>query len=128
MTPVDDIGRGPLLCCFPKDDRVRRTIEFLREFEYRQVPLADLAQRVGLGPSRLTHLFKQEMGGSLRKFLREARLMRAAQLVSSTDERISTVCYSVGFTDVSNFNHSFKKRFGVPPRQMRRQRAGLTKK
>jgi AraC family transcriptional regulator of arabinose operon len=102
------------------DARVRRTIEYLENREYQPARLSELARRVGLGPSRLSHLFKIETGDSLRQFLREARLLRAASLVTYSEERISTICYATGFSDVSNFNHSFKRRFGIAPRQLRR--------
>ena len=45
--------------------------------------------------------------------------MMAAMLIVQSHERISQIAYSVGFGDVSNFNHSFKRRFGMSPRQYR---------
>ena len=40
-------------------------------------------------------------------------------LIVQTDERISQIAYSVGFGDVSNFNHSFKQRYGMSPTKYR---------
>ena len=40
-------------------------------------------------------------------------------LIVQTHERISQIAYSVGFGDVSNFNHAFKRRFHMSPRQYR---------
>ena len=77
--------------------------------------MSDLAQSVGLGASRLEHLFKSEARISIRDFVRERRLSEAAVMLRTTEERISTICYAVGFSDVSNFSHAFKKRFGVSP-------------
>ena len=52
--------------------------------------------------------------------------MHAAELIASTDERISQIGYAVGFRDPSNFNHAFKKSFGVSPKQYRSAaRSGL---
>lgn len=45
--------------------------------------------------------------------------MHAAELIASTDERIAQIGYAVGFRDPSNFNHAFKKSFGVSPKQYR---------
>jgi|SRR6185369_15258254 AraC-like DNA-binding protein len=101
------------------DRRVQRTVEFLQETQYRTVRIHDLARRIGLGPSRLAHLFKRETHQSIREFVLEKRLLEAARLVTSTEKRISAICYSVGFSDLSNFNHAFKRRFGMSPREAR---------
>lgn len=74
---------------------------------------------MGLSPSRLTHLFTETARVSMRAFIREKRLVHAAELLSSTDERIAQIAYSVGFRDASNFNHAFKRTFGVSPKAYR---------
>jgi AraC family transcriptional regulator of arabinose operon len=81
--------------------------------------IEQLADEVGLSASRLAHLFREETGVSIQSYIRERRLMMAAMLLVQTHERISQIAYSVGFGDVSNFNHAFKQRFGVSPRQYR---------
>jgi AraC-like DNA-binding protein len=101
------------------DRRVLRTIEYLLVASKEPGQLADIAGRVGLSASRLTHLFKAQARTSIRAFIRERRLRRAAELIASTDERISQIGYAVGFSDPSNFNHAFKKSFGVSPKQFR---------
>ena len=98
---------------------MQRTIDYLRT-EWRQPgALLDIAARVGLSPSRLTHLFKAHTRISIRDFIQERRLVRAAELIVNTDERISQICYATGFSDPSNFNHAFKKSFGVTPTEYR---------
>jgi AraC family transcriptional regulator of arabinose operon len=88
--------------------------------QYRDPPsIEQLADEVGLSASRLAHLFREETGVSIQSYIRERRLMMAGMLLVQTHERISQIAYSVGFGDVSNFNHAFKQRFGVSPRQYR---------
>jgi AraC-like DNA-binding protein len=109
------------------DRRIRRVMTVLEE-QYRDPPSVDqLAEMVGLSSSRLAHLFRDEVGLSIQSFIVERRLLMAAMLIAQTDERISQIAYSVGFGDVSNFNHSFKRRFSMSPRQYRAQH-DLTKK
>jgi hypothetical protein len=33
---------------------------------------------------------------------------------------ITAIAYAAGFGDLSHFNHSFRRRYGVPPREVRR--------
>jgi AraC-type DNA-binding domain-containing proteins len=101
------------------DRRVRRIVELLQEKWPDAVRVRDLAQRVGLGASRLEHLFKNDAKVTIREFVHERRLLAAADLLLTTDERVSAICHRVGFNDVSNFNHAFKRRFGLPPREFR---------
>lgn len=101
------------------DTRISRTIAFLEQTGFRSVSSGQLAERVGLSPSRLQHLFKDEVGCSIRDYVKKRRLWRAAVLLASTDLRISEVLWSVGFTDAANFTHVFKRDYGVTPRKFR---------
>ena len=104
------------------DRRVRSILELLDGEWHREICVPDLAHRVGLGPSRLEHLFNAHAKMAIRDFVRERRLAKAAELLITTEDRISSICTRIGFHDVSNFNHAFKKRFGMAPREYRRVR------
>jgi AraC-like DNA-binding protein len=109
------------------DRRIARTIDFLQDEWKEPGRLEEIAARVGLSSSRLTHLFTESAQVSIRAFIQERRLRHAAELLASTDERIAQIAYSVGFRDPSNFNHAFKRTFGVSPktyRQSANQAAG----
>jgi AraC family transcriptional regulator of arabinose operon len=101
------------------DRRIRRTKSVLDE-RYRNPPsLEELAEDAGLSSSRLAHLFRDETGMSIQSYIVERRLLMAAMLIVQSDEQISQIAYRVGFGDVSNFNHSFKRRFAMSPREYR---------
>jgi len=101
------------------DRRIKKTKSILDE-EYRHPPsLEDLAGSVGLSASRLAHLFRDETGMSIQSYIVDRRLFMAAMLIVQSDERISQIAYRVGFGDVSNFNHSFKRRFSMSPKEYR---------
>jgi AraC family transcriptional regulator of arabinose operon len=91
------------------------------DLQYRDPPSVEqLADEVGLSASRLAHVFREEEGKSIQSYIKERRLSMAALLLVQTHERISQIAYSVGFNDVSNFNHAFKRRYGMSPRQYRK--------
>jgi len=101
------------------DRRIRKVTSVLDQ-QYRDPPLVEqLAGAVGLSASRLAHLFRNEVGSSIQAYVLERRLVMAAMLIAQTDERISQIAYRVGFGDVSNFNHAFKRRFAMSPREYR---------
>ena len=101
------------------DRRIRRTKSVLDQ-QYRHPPaLEELSAEVGLSASRLAHLFRDETGMSIQSYIVERRLVMAAMLIIQSDEQIAQIAYRVGFNDVSNFNHSFKRRFAMSPREYR---------
>jgi AraC-like DNA-binding protein len=116
------------------DRRVAVTLALLTAEWQKEHRLVDLAAAVNLAPSRLQHLFKDAVAMSIREHVRNRRLLEAARLLASTHERVSEIAYYVGFRDVCNFNHAFRRTFGVSPRQYRcgsveipGRKAGLTK-
>jgi AraC family transcriptional regulator, arabinose operon regulatory protein len=103
------------------DRRVRKVVEIIDTRWRMPLRVDELARIVGLGASRLEHLFKEEARVSIRDFIHERRLREAAQMLASTEERVSVISFHVGFQHVSNFNHAFKKRFGVSPGKYRQE-------
>ena len=102
------------------DRRIKRVRALLDE-QYRHPPsVHELAGTVGLSASRLAHLFTDAVGKSVRSYVVDRRLTTAAVLIVQTDDRISQIAYGVGFNDISNFNHAFKKKFGMSPGKYRK--------
>ena len=107
------------------DPRVREVLEHLERHWRKQHRLRDLAASVNLGPSRLEHLVKHETRSSIRDLLRRRRILEAARLLVTTHQRVSEIGYYVGFGDISNFNHAFRREFGLSPGEYReRERDG----
>jgi CheY-like chemotaxis protein len=59
------------------------------------------------------------MGCTITEHLRGVRLQRAALLLVTTHKIIKEVWAEVGYNHPSNFDHDFKRRFGMSPREFR---------
>ncbi len=96
----------------PMDDRVRRIIEEIRACPEQPAGIDAFAKEACLTKSRLIHLFKEQMGVSMRSYILWSRLLMAVRLaaqgVSFTD-----AAYKTGFTDSPHLSHTFKRMFGV---------------
>jgi AraC-like DNA-binding protein len=66
---------------------------------------------------------KAQYGQSPSELLREARLKRAFELLSSRVGNVTEVAYAVGFESMSSFARAFRQRFGVAPSTVGRERA-----
>ena len=92
----------------------RRALGYV-EGELERVPRLDVAaERAGLSPSRLTHLFRLEVGLPFRRFVLWARLKRAAELAAG-GATITECAVAAGFSDGAHFSRTFRGHFGLPP-------------
>ena len=73
-----------------------------------------LALAAGLSERYVNELL-YEAGASFTVRLNELRLGKAARLLSMTTNRISDIAFECGFNDLSYFNRSFRRRFGLTP-------------
>jgi transcriptional regulator GlxA family with amidase domain len=101
------------------DWRVRTAIDVMLGTIDRPLAVTDLARRVNLSRSRFTHLFRADIGCSPARYLREARLDRARQLLEDTALSIKEIMFRVGFNDPSHFTRDFARRYGASPRTFR---------
>ncbi len=53
-------------------------------------------------------------------FIKKMRLIKATELLESTDLNISEIAFNCGFNDISYFGYSFKKEYGISPTEYRR--------
>lgn len=102
------------------DQRVRRIVLTINEDRARESSLDELARSVNLSPSRLYHVFKADMGISLKQYIGMMRILRAMELLSNSFLSIKEITRMVGAGDGSHFVRDFKKGCGLTPTQYRK--------
>jgi transcriptional regulator GlxA family with amidase domain len=101
------------------DWRIRLALAVIRRDLAEPLNIAALAARVNLSRSRLTHLFRAEIGVAPGAYLRSARLARAAELLAHSTLSIKEIMATVGVNDPSHFARDFRRAHGVSPRWFR---------
>ena len=86
--------------------------------------LPALAALVLLSPSRLRHLFKQEIGTTPSHYLKIARLVKAELLLRTTFLSVKEIMNLVGLPS-SHYVREFRREYGLSPTEYR-QKNGLT--
>ncbi len=84
------------------------------------LPIADLADRAGLSPSRFSRVFRDRFGRPPHKFLLHLRVQRAQDLLQHTGLTMRQISAQCGFSDVHHFAKTFKKISGQTPGSYRR--------
>ena len=75
-----------------------------------------LADHLGMSRSNFYRKIKGVLGMTPNEYIRVERLKRAAQLMKEGKDRVTEVCYAVGFSSPSYFAKCFQKQFGVLPK------------
>jgi two-component system, response regulator YesN len=97
------------------DQRVRGVIAFMEDNIHRKITPTEVAESVRLSPSYLRHLFKDETGTSVARYLRELRLKRAKHLLETTFLSVKEVAATVGIDGLSHFVRDFEKAYRLSP-------------
>lgn len=85
-----------------------------------KIGIRDVAEELNLSPSRASHLVKELFGMSFEQVLLEHRLQRTSALLETTDLSHAEIAALVGFCDIYHMSKMFKRKFGIPPGEYRK--------
>ncbi|HEX4674374.1 MAG TPA: helix-turn-helix domain-containing protein [Steroidobacteraceae bacterium] len=79
-----------------------------------------LAQMVGMSASHFSRSFHKAVGVSPHTYVLQCRVMRAQELLATTQLPLTEIALTIGFSDQSHFSRRFHELIGMPPRMFRR--------
>jgi transcriptional regulator GlxA family with amidase domain len=82
---------------------------------HQPLTVDELAQQAGVSRRTLIRRFKTETGRPPMRWILEARLSHARELLESTDLTVVAVAHRCGLGSAANFRALFKEHVGVPP-------------
>ena len=104
-----------------KNPLTEKIIAFMERNFTQDLPVSEIAKTFSLSASRISHIFKQETGLSLKNYVLQRRIVEAKKLLSENGGmKVSSVSARTGFNDFALFNRSFKKITGMTPTNYRR--------
>ncbi len=101
---------------------IRPALEFMTYYYMDSITISELAAKCAISSSHFMNSFKKAVGCSAIEFLTHLRIKAACTALTETTEDISTISFSCGFSNLSNFNKQFKKITGSSPREYRNQK------
>jgi AraC-like DNA-binding protein len=114
-----DTGVAKIATQRPTDFRIAKALQAIEHNPATSIP--QLSGFVNLSGSRLRHLFKAQVGVSLKFFLTESRLNRAAFFLQTTQMTIKEISYLSGYSQSPSFVRAFHKKFLCSPTHYRNQ-------
>jgi AraC family transcriptional regulator of arabinose operon len=97
------------------DGRVHEAIDFVARNLDQPLDVGRLAAAVSLSPSRLSHLFTEQVGTSPSRFVEQRRIERAQHLLASTSMTVGAIARATGFSSQFYFATRFKACTGSTP-------------
>jgi len=104
-----------------KMTQIRPAINYIEANYDKPLTLAEIAKASHLSVSRLAHVFKEQMGITLIDYVTGVRIEQAKELLLSTDQSCTEICFQAGYNNQSYFTRTFKALVGMTPRQFRVQ-------
>ncbi|MDB6112355.1 MAG: hypothetical protein JWR69_4105 [Pedosphaera sp.] len=108
---------------FDAKERLREFLNQTPASDLLHLKFSELIQVTRCTRRHLTRIFHEVVGMSFRDKHTELRLMRARELLATTESKVVDVALESGFQSLSLFNLMFKRRFGVSAGKWRARRA-----
>jgi transcriptional regulator GlxA family with amidase domain len=85
-----------------------------------QHTVESLAQRTHMSPRTFARRFRDETGSTPHAWITQQRVLRAEQLLETTDHGVDRIAAEVGFGNAATMRHHFGRIRSVSPQQYRR--------
>jgi len=102
-------------------ERIKSVLDHLHRRYSEKITLGDVADLMGVTPNYASYLIRRGTGRTFQDNLSFIRTGHAVRLLMSTDRSLLDIALSVGFSDPKYFSRSFRRLYGVSPRQMMRK-------
>ena len=100
------------------DPKIADTLSFINENLGGTLTVEALAERVYLSKYHFMRLFKAQTGTTVHAYVRQRRLLYAAQLIR-TGVSVNKAASDSGFEEYSTFFRAFRECFGISPAQLK---------
>jgi AraC-like DNA-binding protein len=87
----------------------------------KDLSVEELASHLGISQSHFARSFRSSVGLAPHAYVMRRRLLRAQELLASTELPFIDIALAAGFADQSHFCRRFHEMMGVPPRTFRLQ-------
>lgn len=115
--PAD--STGPSARDLRRAERARQMVSFIHANFADPVTAADIAAAAAVSESESVRCFRSVLGMPPIQYLRQYRIMRAAQLLQTTSRTAAEISGLCGFQDQSYFTRSFREQLGKTPAEYR---------
>lgn len=104
-----------------RSSMLSHAVVYIRRHYACRISVEKVAAVCHCSPSTLSHMFKKELGISLREYVRNLRMADARRLLRDTDMPVCSVSEMLGYENQNYFCAVFSKENGCSPTAFRQQ-------
>ncbi len=104
-----------------RDFYIQEAVTFIQQNYQRDITVEEIAGTCKLNRSYFSKLFKAVIGCTPQEFIIRLRLTKAAEQMRMTGDPIGDIARRCGYPNQLHFSQAFKKRYGLPPREWRKE-------
>lgn len=94
---------------------IRRALAYIGDRPCQPIALHELAAAAGLSPYHFAREFRRQVGQTPARYVEQARIAMAMQMISAEALPLSEVALATGFADQSHFTRRFRHHVGCTP-------------
>lgn len=99
---------------------IKKVHDRLTEDLSKRITIEELAREFYMNPTTLKTVFKDVYGNSIAAHIKEHRMEKAAELLTTTELSINEIAAKVGYESQSKFSATFKEFYQKTPGEFRR--------
>lgn len=103
-------------------DRISHALHYIEEHLHDSFSLEDVSKAAFSSLSYMHRIFYQMTGLTMKEYIRQRRLAKAASLLQDTNHTILHIALDSGYQTSESFSRAFKRQYSVSPSECRNQR------
>lgn len=116
---MKQVTGAPVTSKNTENDLLSDIIRYIHSAYPKDLPLSETARRYNMSVSTFCSFFKKYTGQTFVEFLNRLRISKACEKLLSGNDDITSIAFSCGFNNLSNFNRRFKQFKKESPRSYR---------
>jgi AraC family transcriptional regulator len=104
-------------------EKLMRAFEFIQDQLEANLTVAGIARAVHMSPYHFSRLFKKSTGQPPYRYVIQARVKKAKELLTSGKLPIIEIAHRLGFADQSHLTRHLKQAFGITPKMLQETRS-----
>lgn len=99
--------------------QVAEAIDYIYVHIMERVTVNELAEHLGISPTYLSRVFKQETGIAVSEYIRQRKLDMAKNLLRFSNYDLAEIAYMLSYSSQSHFIQHFRSQMGLTPKAYR---------